>query len=84
LIGQFGLEASLNGILSGKNGVETLEKDKNGQALQGVAKSVTPAKDGQDVYTTIDANIQGYLETLMDTTGIKMLVHKMLWLPRQS
>ncbi|PCS02668.1 Cell division protein FtsI [Lactococcus chungangensis CAU 28 = DSM 22330] len=71
LIGQFGLEASLNGILSGKNGVETLEKDKNGQALQGVAKSVTPAKDGQDVYTTIDANMQGYLETLMDTTGIK-------------
>lgn len=71
LVGQFGLEASLNGILSGKNGVETLEKDKNGQALQGVAKSVTPAKDGQDVYTTIEGNLQGYLETLVDTTGIK-------------
>ena len=71
LIGQFGLEASLNGILSGKNGVETLEKDKNGQALQGVAKSVTPAKDGDDVYTTIDGTLQKYLENLMDTTSVK-------------
>ncbi|WP_460059179.1 penicillin-binding transpeptidase domain-containing protein [Pseudolactococcus yaeyamensis] len=71
LIGQFGLEASLNDILSGKNGVETLEKDKNGQALQGVAKSVTPAQDGEDVYTTIDSSIQKYLETLMDTTPVK-------------
>ncbi|GAX46623.1 penicillin-binding transpeptidase domain-containing protein [Pseudolactococcus reticulitermitis] len=69
--GQFGLEASLDGILSGKNGVETLEKDKNGQALQGVAKSVTPAKDGEDVYTTFDATLQAYLENLMDTTGVK-------------
>ena len=71
LIGQFGLEASLNGILSGKNGVETLEKDKNGQALQGVAKSVTPAKDGDDVYTTIVGTLQKYLENLMDTTSVK-------------
>ncbi|GFH39739.1 penicillin-binding transpeptidase domain-containing protein [Lactococcus insecticola] len=68
LVGQFGLEASLNGILSGKNGVETLEKDKNGQALQGVAKSETPAKDGEDVYTTISSTLQTYLESLVDTS----------------
>lgn len=66
LIGQFGLEASLNDILSGTNGVETLEKDKNGQALQGVAKSAKPAKDGEDVYTTLDSTLQSYLETLID------------------
>lgn len=54
-----------------KNGVETLEKDKNGQALQGVAKSVTPAKDGDDVYTTINGTLQKYLENLMDTTSVK-------------
>lgn len=71
LIGQFGLEASLNGLLSGENGVETLEKDKNGQALQGVAKSVTPAKDGDDIYTTIDGTLQKYLENLIDTTNVK-------------
>ncbi|MDR1606096.1 MAG: penicillin-binding protein [Streptococcaceae bacterium] len=67
LVGQFGLEASLDGILSGKNGIETLEKDKNGQALQGVTKSTTPAEDGEDVYTTLDATLQAYLETLVDT-----------------
>lgn len=71
LVGQFGLEASLNSILSGKNGVETLEKDKNGQALQGAAKSVTPAKDGEDVYTTLDQTLQNYLDNLMDTTPVK-------------
>lgn len=32
---------------------------------------MTPSKDGQDVYTTIEGNLQGYLETLVDTTGIK-------------
>ncbi|MCJ1977577.1 penicillin-binding transpeptidase domain-containing protein [Lactococcus paracarnosus] len=68
LIGQFGIEASLDNILSGKNGVETLEKNKDGQTLKGIAKSVTPAKDGQDVYTTIDSTLQSYLETLVDTS----------------
>ena len=66
LIGQFGIEASLDGVLSGQNGVETLEKNKNGQTLQGIAKSIKPAKDGQDVYTTLDSKLQTYLETLMD------------------
>lgn len=66
LIGQFGIEASLDGVLSGQNGVETLEKNKNGQTLQGIAKSTKPAKDGQDVYTTLDSKLQTYLETLMD------------------
>ena len=68
LIGQFGIEASLDSTLSGKNGVETLEKNKNGQTLKGIAKSVTPAKDGQDVYTTIDSTLQSYTETLVDTS----------------
>lgn len=66
LVGQFGIEASLDGVLSGQNGVEKLEKNKNGQTLQGIAKSVKPAKDGQDVYTTLDSNLQTYLESLMD------------------
>lgn len=66
LVGQFGIEASLDGILSGENGVETLEKNKNGQTLQGVAKSIKPAKDGQDIYTTLDSKLQTYLESLMD------------------
>ncbi|GFH41708.1 penicillin-binding protein [Lactococcus hodotermopsidis] len=67
LVGQFGIEAALDDILSGKNGVETLEKDKNGQALQGVAKSIVPAKDGEDVYTTLSAPLQIQLEQLIDT-----------------
>lgn len=67
LIGQFGLEASLNTILAGTNGVETLEKNKYGQTLQGVAKSSKPAKDGEDVYTTLDSTLQSDLEPLIDT-----------------
>lgn len=67
LVGATGMEAALDKLLSGKDGQVTYEKDKNGNTLLGAATTVKKAVDGKDVYTTLSAPIQTYLETQMDT-----------------
>lgn len=66
LVGQTGLEAAMNSTLSGTDGKVTYQKDKNGNILLGTAKTVQKVKDGKDVYTTISAPIQTFLETQMN------------------
>lgn len=66
LVGDNGLEASLNDILSGKDGVVEYEKDRNGNVLLGTQRVIKKAVDGKDVYTTLSAPLQTYLETQMD------------------
>lgn len=66
LVGTMGIEASLDNILAGKDGQVTYEKDKNGNTMLGTATTVKKAQDGKDVYTTISAPIQNYLERQMD------------------
>lgn len=68
LTGVNGIEASLNSILGGKDGVQVLQKDKLGVPLPGTVESVKEATDGSDVYTTLDSSLQTYLETLVDTS----------------
>lgn len=67
LVGATGLEASMNDILSGTDGKVTYEKDQNGNILFGTGKNVKKTVDGRDVYTTLDATLQTYLETQMNT-----------------
>jgi len=67
LVGTNGLEASYDSILSGEDGVETYQKDALGRPLPGTTKLVKPVKNGQDVYTTLDAPLQQSLENLMNT-----------------
>ncbi|OFI47749.1 hypothetical protein BG262_08610 [Floricoccus penangensis] len=67
LIGVNGIEASLNSTLSGKNGVQVLQKSKLGVPLPGTVESIKEATDGSDVYTTLDSSLQTYLESLVDS-----------------
>ena len=67
LVGINGLEASFNDILSGTNGEETYEKDRYGRPLPGTTTVSKQVKNGQDLYTTLDARLQGNLESLMNT-----------------
>lgn len=71
LEGKSGLEASLNTILAGQDGIITYEKDKNGVKLLGTGKTVKKPKDGKDVYTTLSEPIQTFLETQMDLLQAK-------------
>lgn len=62
LVGMLGLEASLNELLEGRNGSYSYEKDSWGYILNDAKTEVTPAKDGSDIYLTIDKKIQTFLE----------------------
>lgn len=64
--GRSGIEESLDAILSGTNGEATYQKDRRGNILLGTETTVKPAIDGSDVYTTLSAPLQLYLETQMD------------------
>ena len=66
LQGTTGIEKSLDRILGGQDGVVTYEKDRNGNIVPGSDKVVVKTEDGKDVYTTLSAELQTYLETRMD------------------
>ena len=66
LKGQSGMEKSLYRILAGQNGVITYDKDRNGNIVPGSDQVSVKTEDGKDVYTTISAELQTYLETRMD------------------
>lgn len=66
LQGTTGIEKSLDRILGGQDGVVTYEKDRNGNIVPGSDKVSVKTEDGKDVYTTISAELQTYLETRMD------------------
>lgn len=66
LVGTTGLEATLDDLLSGQDGLVTYQKDRNGVTQLGTAEVEQEAQDGQDVYTTLSAPIQINLETQLD------------------
>ncbi|MDT2743880.1 penicillin-binding transpeptidase domain-containing protein [Enterococcus asini] len=68
LVGKMGLEAAYDDILKGTDGKIVYQQDNFQNPLPGTVAEETPAKDGQDIYTTLDSRLQSYLETLMDAT----------------
>lgn len=61
-VGQAGLEKTYNQELAGKDGTANFEIDRWGYLLPGTDKLVTPAKDGDEIYLTIDQTIQSILD----------------------
>lgn len=66
LYGQTGMEQALDDILSGQDGKIIYEKDSKGRILPGTEDVQKETIDGQDVYTTLSAELQRSLETNMD------------------
>ncbi|NYZ59849.1 peptidoglycan D,D-transpeptidase FtsI family protein, partial [Lactococcus lactis] len=77
LKGDMGLEKAFNNVLSGENGKETYQKDIYGRPIPGTTKVIEPVKNGQDVYTTLDAqlqrNLEGYMDKAATDTGAQQL-----------
>ena len=75
LKGDMGLEKAF--VLSGENGKETYQKDIYGRPIPGTTKVIEPVKNGQDVYTTLDAqlqrNLEGYMDKAATDTGAQQL-----------
>ncbi|HFI0306544.1 TPA: penicillin-binding protein PBP2X [Streptococcus suis] len=66
LSGKTGMEYYLNDILAGQDGKIIYEKDNKGRILPGTEDIRVRPVDGQDVYTTLSADLQRSLETNMD------------------
>lgn len=71
ITGSMGLEKAFNNILRGQNGRQESQADSFGYTIAGTKQTVKKAKDGGTVYTTINSNLQNYLETLMTSVQEK-------------
>ena len=77
ITGKMGIEAYYDEELQGKDGYTIYQKDAYGYTLPNVTTITEPAEAGEDIYLTIDSNIQLYVEN-----GVKEFVknNKMDWL----
>ena len=62
IVGEMGIESYYNSILTGTNGYNLYQKDRNGYKIAGTQEVNVPAVDGYDVYLTINSNIQLFVE----------------------
>lgn len=60
--GALGMEDLLDDVLGGTDGYTTYQKDLNGYRIPGTKGVTVNAVNGNDVYLTIDSNIQFFLE----------------------
>ncbi len=62
LVGELGVEQSFNNVLSGENGKHTYIGDVYQRRISGTAEEIIPAVHGNNIYLTIDKQIQLYAE----------------------
>lgn len=65
--GKFGLEKSLDKYLRASNGNISYIGSRNGIPLEGDTKTVKIPQSGNDVYLTLDKQVQSFLEKAMNT-----------------
>ena len=61
-VGQLGIEEYYNESLTGRSGYKTYEKDRNGYKIANGREYVEEAENGDNIYLTIDSNIQLFTE----------------------
>lgn len=66
-----GIENAYDSVLKGEDGFKYYQKDSKGNELPGTEVVDKKAKDGQDIYTTLDTNLQTRLEDVMDSVNEK-------------
>lgn len=62
IVGELGIEAKFDKELSGTDGYNYYQKDRNGYKIAGTKELTEKAVDGNDIYLTIDATIQLFAE----------------------
>ncbi len=66
MTGEMGIEKQYNDIMTGTNGFVEYQKDLNGYKFPNSNEIRKEKIDGNDVYLTIDTNVQMSLETVID------------------
>lgn len=69
IVGKFGLESSLNDVLTGRDGEIQYIKDSNGYNLPNSITGKIEAQNGDDVYLTINSTVQRDVEIQMSRVG---------------
>ncbi len=67
VIGELGVELYYNELLTGKNGHKEYQSDMYGYQIANTEPIIEEAEDGNDIYLTIDTNIQMFVEQAMNT-----------------
>ena len=62
IVGELGIEGKYNNELTGINGKTIYQKDAYGYRIANTPEVTEEAKNGYDIYLTLDSNIQLYLE----------------------
>lgn len=62
IVGEMGIEALFNDYLDGTDGYREYQKDRKGYKIPNTYESVQEAVDGSDIYLTIDASVQFFIE----------------------
>ena len=62
VIGELGIEKSLDEELKGEDGYTIYQKDRNGYKIAGTKEITKEATNGSSVYLTIDNNVQFFVE----------------------
>ena len=65
IVGEMGVEEAFNNELTGTEGYITYEKDRYGYKIANGREYKEDAEDGNDVYLTIDNNIQLFIENVV-------------------
>lgn len=75
--GAFGMEELLDEVLSGTDGYTTYQKDTNGYKIPGTREYTVKEINGNNVYLTIDSNIQFFVEQALKDAAKN---HKFEWM----
>ena len=67
IVGEMGIESYFDEELSGTDGYREYQKDAYGYQILNSPSIVTEPKSGQDIYLTIDSNIQMFLDNALET-----------------
>lgn len=65
IVGELGIESKYNKLLTGTNGYLTYQRDRYGYKIPDTKENRLEAINGNDVYLTIDSNIQRFVESAM-------------------
>lgn len=77
LTGILGIEKYFNKALTGKNGSQISKRDSYGYNIPGSKTVTKQAVNGSDIYLSLDARLQSYLEQLMQNVQDKYQPKKM-------
>ena len=66
IVGEMGIESYYNKELTGTNGSTEYQKDRKGYKIAGTKEVTIDAIDGNDIYLTINSNVQLFVEDSME------------------